>query len=78
MSFLLVVSILSTLEHVSAASERPNVLFLILDDMNDWLGCYGGHPDAKTPNIDRLARRGVLFTNAHCVSPICGPRARLY
>jgi len=57
----------------ASASERPNVLFLILDDMNDWLGCYGGHPDAKTPNIDGLARRGVLFTNAHCVSPICGP-----
>ena len=54
-------------------NPRPNVLFLILDDMNDWLGCYGGHPDAKTPNIDRLARRGVLFSNAHCVSPICGP-----
>lgn len=55
------------------AAERPNVLFLILDDMNDWLGCCGGHPDAKTPHIDGLARRGVLFTNAHCVSPICGP-----
>ena len=55
------------------AADRPNVLFICLDDMNDWLGCYGGHPDAKTPNIDRLAKRGVLFTNAHCVSPICGP-----
>lgn len=54
-------------------AERPNVLFISLDDMNDWIGCYGGHPDAKTPNIDRLAKRGVLFTNAHCVSPICGP-----
>jgi arylsulfatase A-like enzyme len=57
----------------AAADERPNVLFISLDDMNDWLGCYGGHPDAQTPNIDRLAKRGVLFTNAHCVSPICGP-----
>jgi len=56
-----------------AADTRPNVLFIVLDDMNDWLGCYGGHPDVKSPNIDRLARRGVLFTNAHCVSPICGP-----
>ena len=55
------------------AADRPNVLFISLDDMNDWLGCYGGHPDAKTPNIDRLAKRGVRFTNAHCVSPICGP-----
>jgi len=55
------------------AADRPNVLFIALDDMNDWIGCYGGHPDAKTPNMDRLARRGVVFTNAHCVSPICGP-----
>jgi arylsulfatase A-like enzyme len=55
------------------AAERPNVLFISLDDQNDWLGCYGGHPDAKTPNIDRLAQRSVIFTNAHCVSPICGP-----
>ena len=53
--------------------DRPNVLFLILDDMNDWAGCLGGHPDARTPNIDRLAERGVLFTNAQCTSPICGP-----
>ncbi len=53
--------------------NRTNVVFISLDDMNDWLGCYGGHPDAKTPNIDRLAERAILFTNAHCVSPICGP-----
>jgi arylsulfatase A-like enzyme len=65
--------LLALLTTYTFADERPNVLFIALDDMNDWLGCYGGHPDAKTPNIDRLARRGVLFTNAHCVSPICGP-----
>ena len=55
------------------ADARPNVLFISLDDLNDWVGCYGGHPDAKTPHIDALAKRGVLFFNAHCVSPICGP-----
>ena len=59
--------------NASIAADRPNVLFISLDDMNDWLGCYDGHPDVKTPNIDRLAKRAVLFTNAHCVSPICGP-----
>jgi len=60
---------------VSAASapRRPNVLFIVLDDMNDWAGCLGGHPEVKTPHIDRLARRGVLFTNAYCTSPICNP-----
>jgi len=41
--------------------------------MADWVGFLGGHPDAKTPNIDRLANRGAIFTNAHCPSPVCGP-----
>ena len=41
----------------------PNVLFIIIDDMNDWTGYLGGHPDARTPNIDRLAQRGMAFMN---------------
>lgn len=49
----------------------PNVLFIAVDDLNDWAGCLGGHPDAKTPHIDALAERGVLFTNAHCPAPLC-------
>src|SRR5437763_1196381 len=53
--------------------RRPNVLFLAIDDLNDWVGCLGGHPQVKTPNIDRLARRGTLFTNAHCQAPLCNP-----
>lgn len=51
---------------------RPNVLFLIADDLNCYLGAYG-HPLAKTPNIDRLAGRGVLFERAYCNQPLCGP-----
>ncbi len=53
--------------------RRPNVLFISVDDLNDWTGCLGGHPQAKTPNIDRLAASGVLFTNAHCAAPACNP-----
>ena len=56
-----------------AAAERPNVLFIALDDLNDWIGCLGGHPQAKTPNLDRLAASGVLFDNAHCPAPACNP-----
>ena len=56
-----------------AGENRPNVLFLAIDDLNDWIGCLGGHPDVKTPNLDRLARRGVLFTNAYCAAPACNP-----
>lgn len=55
------------------AAERPNVLFIAMDDLNDWVGCLGGHPQARTPNIDRLAKSGVLFTNAHCAAPACNP-----
>jgi len=55
------------------SAERPNVVMIIVDDMNDWVGCLGGHPDAKTPNIDRLAARGTLFTNAHAAAPVCNP-----
>lgn len=55
------------------SAERPNVLFISVDDLNDWIGCLKGHPQAHTPNIDRLAARGVLFTNAHCAAPACNP-----
>ena len=59
---------------VSAAeTKRPNVLFIALDDQNDWIGAFGGHPLARTPNIDRLARRGIIFLNAHCNAPLCNP-----
>ena len=56
-----------------AHAKRPNVLFIAIDDLNDWCGCLGGHPDAHTPNIDRLAARGVLFTHAYCAAPACNP-----
>ncbi|MBK1829104.1 sulfatase [Verrucomicrobiaceae bacterium R5-34] len=54
-----------------AEETKPNVLFIALDDLNDWIGCLGGHPQTITPNMDRLAASGVLFTNAHCVAPAC-------
>lgn len=54
-------------------TARPNVLFIAIDDLNDWVGCLGGHPQARTPNMDRLAARGTLFSNAHCQSPLCNP-----
>jgi hypothetical protein len=52
---------------------RPNVLFLAVDDLNDWVGCLGGHPQAKTPNIDRLAKKCVLFEQDFCEAPLCNP-----
>ena len=47
--------------------------FDLSDDQNDWIGCLGGHPQAKTPHIDRLASQGTVFLNAHCQSPLCNP-----
>ena len=57
----------------SAGERRPSVLFIAIDDQNDWIGCLGAKPAAKTPHIDRLAARGTLFTNAHCQAPLCNP-----
>ncbi len=54
-------------------AAKPDVVFIVVDDLNDWIGVMGGHPQSKTPNLDALAARGVLFTNAHCNAPQCGP-----
>lgn len=69
----LLLSLSISLILAQAAHSAPNVLFIAIDDLNDWIGCMDGHPQAKTPNMDRLAARGTLFTNAHCQAPICGP-----
>ncbi len=50
---------------------KPNVLFIVADDLNAWIGVLGRHPDVKTPNIDTLAGRGTLFTHAYCPAPYC-------
>jgi arylsulfatase A-like enzyme len=55
------------------ADEKPNVLFIAVDDLNDWIGCLGGHPNGNSPNIDALAKRGCLFTRAYCSAPACNP-----
>ncbi|MEM7110774.1 MAG: sulfatase-like hydrolase/transferase, partial [Bacteroidota bacterium] len=52
---------------------QPNVLFIVVDDLNDYAGSFGGHPQVKTPNIDKLAASGIVFTNAHTNAPICVP-----
>jgi arylsulfatase A-like enzyme len=64
----------------AAADEprRPNVLFLAVDDLRDWVGYLGAHPQTKTPYIDALAARGVYFTRSYCAAPVCnGSRAAL-
>jgi arylsulfatase A-like enzyme len=55
------------------ADERPNVLFIAVDDLNDWISPLEGYPGCRTPNLERLAKRGMTFTRAYCAAPACNP-----
>lgn len=57
----------------ATADDRPNILMIAIDDLNDWVEPLGGHPDVQTPAMKSLAARGVTFTNAHCQAPLCNP-----
>jgi len=63
----------SVVKGAGRKGRRPNVLFIAIDDLNDWNGMLKGNPQARTPHMDRLAAKGMLFTNAHCAAPACGP-----
>lgn len=69
---ILLVVVVATQTAIAEAA-RPNVLLISIDDLNDWVGVLGGHPQAKTPHLDTLANRGTLFANAHCQAPVCNP-----
>ena len=56
-----------------ATAGKPNVLFIAIDDLHDWVGYLGGNPQSVTPNLDRIARRGVRFTRAYAPVPVCNP-----
>lgn len=66
--------IASTISRAAGDSARPlNVLFIAVDDLNDWINPLGGYPRVQTPNLDRLAAQGMLFTRAYCSAPACNP-----
>ena len=58
-------------------AKRPNVLFIAVDDLNHWVGYLGRNPQTITPNMDRLAARGVRFTHSYCLAPVCKPARRV-
>ena len=77
LSVLMLTSTCDTQSEQAAAKapepKQQNVLMIIVDDLNDWVGVMGGHPDTKTPNMDQLAAQGMLFTNAHATAALCAP-----
>src|SRR6187200_3303615 len=75
MRFAAIVIVLFGCESAFATEpgKNPNVLFSAVDDLNHWVGHLGRNPQAKTPNIDRLAKMGVTFTRAYCAAPVCNP-----
>jgi len=70
--FLVLLLALLGIPHNTDAN-KPNVIFISIDDLNDWIGVLGGHPQVKTPELDKFANKNVLFKNAHCQAPICNP-----
>src|SRR5947209_17037729 len=52
---------------------KPNVLFIAIDDLNHWVHYLGRNEQVKTPNLDRIAQRGVRFTHSYCAAPVCNP-----
>ena len=57
----------------NSVKKSPNILFVAIDDLNDWVGYLRGHPQARTPNIDRLINKGIGFSKAYSVAPLCNP-----
>ncbi|MCX6858498.1 MAG: sulfatase-like hydrolase/transferase, partial [Verrucomicrobia bacterium] len=62
-----------TKKRAVSTAGKPNVLFIVADDLRDYVGWMGGHPQARTPNMDFLAKLGMRFTNAHCNYALCNP-----
>jgi arylsulfatase A-like enzyme len=54
-------------------AQQKNILLIVVDDLNDWIGAANGHPQTMTPNLDKLAAKGVMFNNTSCASPVCNP-----
>ena len=69
-AFILCAALAFLCDFSNAAERRPNVLFIALDGLNDWIGCLRGHPQTKTPNLDRPEREGVRFLDHHDTTPI--------
>ncbi len=72
-TLLLCAALLIADSHGAETSNRPNVLFIAVDDLNHWVGYLGRNKQTITPNLDRLAARGMRFTRSYCAAPVCNP-----
>ena len=76
MSVLVIVACMANVSVYGATEQKqkkPNILFIAIDDLNDWTDMLEGNAQARTPHMDTLASKGIVFTNAHCAAPCCGP-----
>jgi arylsulfatase A-like enzyme len=73
LNLILLALVLLNVTHTFGQTSKPNVLFIAVDDMNDWIGPFGGYEGIKTPNLDKLAGKGVVFKKAYCPAPACNP-----
>ena len=73
LSFLMITGLSCNTQKPVAEITQPNVLFVSIDDLNDWVGFLGGHPQAKTPSLDNFTEHAVYFTNSYCTNPACNP-----
>jgi len=74
LSLLFAVNIIIISACQGPPAEKPNVLLIMIDDLNDCIELFKGHPQSLTPNINKLAKSGTSFLNAHTNAPMCGPR----
>lgn len=73
LTLILITGLIFSCKAPDKVIEKPNVLFVSIDDLNDWTGYLGGHPQAKTPRLDRFATEAIHFTNSYCSNPACNP-----
>lgn len=70
----LLAAVIPCFARAASTGARPNVLIISIDDLNDWVGAFGGNPQTRTPHMDRFCAEGaVSFQNAYCPGPVCGP-----
>jgi arylsulfatase A-like enzyme len=73
LAFVMCVANVSVYGDTEQKPTKPNVLFIAIDDLNDWTDMLEGNAQARTPHMDTIASKGIVFTNAHCAAPCCGP-----